>query len=296
VAKVNTRKFRDFFHSIFFISPAYILFAIALIIPFFLSFYYSLTNWDGFSSNVRFVGMDNFIRIITEDNRFASSFWFTTRFTLVCVVLTNVIGLALALALTTSIRSRNWLRTIFFMPNLLGGVLLGFIWQFIFTNSFVSIGSITQISALSTPWLGDSNTAFWGNVIVFVWQASGYLMVIYIAAIQSVDRSLQESAQIDGANGTQVLRKIILPLIAPAFTICLFLSLAWGFKSFDTIFALTQGGPFNSTESVTINIYREAFGMNNAGVGTAKALIFFVLIASISLIQVAITKKREVHM
>jgi raffinose/stachyose/melibiose transport system permease protein len=295
VVKVKTRKLREFYHSFIFISPAYILFAIALIIPFFLSFYYSMTEWDGLNPEV-FIGLDNFTYTIMEDTRFANSFWFTTRFTVVCVILSNVVGLALALILTSSIRTRNILRTIFFMPNLLGGILLGFIWQFIFTNSIVSIGALTNISSLNTPWLGDAKTAFWGNVIVFVWQACGYLMVIYIAAIQSVDRSLQESALIDGANGLQMLRKIILPLIVPAFTICLFLSIAWGFKSFDTIFALTQGGPFNSTESVTINIYREAFSMSNFGVGTAKALIFFVMIATITIIQVTITKKREVHM
>jgi raffinose/stachyose/melibiose transport system permease protein len=293
--RLATKKWRDIYHSIFFIAPAYILFTTMLTIPLLLSFYYALTDWNG-ATEANWVGLQNFVRAFTDDPSFANSFWFTARYAFICLILSNIIGIIFALALTTQIRSKNILRTVFFMPNLIGGIILGFIWQFVFTKAVPSIGSATNIGLFNLPWLGDAPTAFWATVIVFVWQMGGYLMVIYIAAIEGVDRSLYESSQIDGANLLQVITKITLPLIAPAFTICIFLSLAWGFKTFDSIYSLTKGGPFGSTESVTINIYEEAFLRNNAGFGTAKALIFFAVIVAVTLIQVAISKRREVQM
>ncbi len=181
------------------------------------------------------------------------------------------------------------------MPNVIGGLLLGFIWQFIFVKGFATIGELTQLAFFQLPWLGDAPTAFWGLIIVSVWQTAGYLMVIYIAGLSNVPRELTEAAYIDGATRFQTLRHITLPMIMPAVTVCLFLTISWAFKMYDLNVSLTQGGPFNSTQSVALNIYEEAFRNNRYGLGTAKALIFFVVVALITLVQVSITKKREVE-
>lgn len=179
------------------------------------------------------------------------------------------------------------------MPNLLGGLLLGFIWQFIFIRGFASIGELTGIPLFELAWLGDQNTAFWGIVIVSVWQGAGYIMLIYIAALQNIPKELIEAAKIDGASRFQVLRNIKIPLVAPAVTICLFLTTASSFKIFDANLSLTNGGPFKSTEMLALNIYTEAFVNNRYGIGEAKALIFFIVVATISILQVTITKKKR---
>ncbi len=211
------------------------------------------------------------------------------------VAISNLIGFSLALLLNTAIKSKNILRTAFFLPNVIGGLLLGFIWQFIFVRGFAAIGELTGISFFQLAWLGDSTTAFWGIVIVFAWQISGYMMVIYIAALQGVDTSLLEAAKIDGANAFTILRRIIVPLILPAFTICFFLTISMAFKIFDLNLSLTGGGPFNSTQSVAINIYQEAFTNNNYGVGSAKANIFFIIVMIFTVVQVSLTKRKEVE-
>jgi raffinose/stachyose/melibiose transport system permease protein len=184
---------------------------------------------------------------------------------------------------------------VFFIPNVIGGLLLGFIWQFIFVKGFAAIGNLTDLSVFKLPWLGDETTAFWGIVIVFAWQISGYMMVIYIAALQGVDQTLLEAARIDGASSWTLLTKIIIPLILPAFTICFFLTISMAFKIFDLNISLTGGGPFNSTQSVAINIYQEAFQNNRYGLGTAKSILFFLVVAIFTTVQVMMTKKREVE-
>ncbi|AIQ50779.1 MULTISPECIES: carbohydrate ABC transporter permease [Paenibacillus] len=281
--------------QLFFVGPALLFFTIVMIIPFVMGMYYSFTDWNGVSGNVAWVGFDNFKMIFTNDSDFWSSFWFTVRFTLLGVVLTNVVGFFLAYFLTKALKTRNMLRTIFFMPNVIGGLLLGFIWQFIFIKGFATMGDLTGWSFFNLPWLGDATTGFWAIVIVFVWQSSGYLMVIYIASLNNVSKEVLEAAQIDGASRSQVLRNIIVPLIMPAVTVGLFLAISWSFKMFDLNLSLTKGGPFKSTESVAMNIYNEAFLNNRYGLGTAKALLFFLIVAIITVIQVRITKSKEVE-
>lgn len=276
-------------------GPASLFFLLVIIIPFAMGMYYSFTNWNGVSGNVEWVGLDNFKQIFTKDTAFATSFWFTIRVTVVCVILTNVAGFFLAYVLTKPLKGRNILRTLFFMPNVIGGLLLGFIWQFIFVKGFATLGELTNIGFFQLPWLGDENTGFWGIVIVFIWQSAGYLMVIYIASINNVSREVLEAAEIDGASRVQVLRSIVLPLIMPAVTICLFLTISWSFKMFDLNLSLTKGGPFRSTESLALNIYVESFQNNRYGLGTAKALIFFIGVAMITLLQVKLTKSKEVE-
>ncbi|MFC5449480.1 carbohydrate ABC transporter permease [Paenibacillus aestuarii] len=278
-----------------FVGPALIFFTLIVLIPFLMSIYYSFTEWNGVTTTVKFNGLSNFKHILLEDEDYRNAFWFTTRLTVTNVILTNLVGFLLALLLTQALKTRNVLRTIFFMPNVIGGLLLGFIWQFIFVKGFATLGDLTHLSFFELPWLGDAPTAFWAIVIVSVWQGSGYLMIIYIAALSNVPKDMVEAAYIDGATRSQVLRNIIIPLIMPAVTVCLFLTISWSFKIFDLNFSLTKGGPFNSTESVSINIYQEAFRNNNYGLGTAKAFVFFIVVAIISTIQVMYTKRKEVE-
>ncbi len=278
-----------------FVGPVFIAFTIVVLVPFFSGIYYSFTDWNGITGEIKWVGLENFQYIFTEDTQFLQSFKLTALYTIVAIILTNTIGFGLALLVTQKLKSSNLLRTVFFMPNLLGGLLLGFIWQFIFIRGFASIGELTGIPLFELAWLGDKNTAFWGIVIVSVWQGAGYIMLIYIAALQNIPKELIEAAKIDGANHFQVLRNIKIPLVAPAVTICLFLTTASSFKIFDANLSLTNGGPFKSTEMLALNIYTEAFVNNRYGIGEAKALIFFIVVATISIIQVMITKKKEVE-
>ncbi|MDO3675777.1 carbohydrate ABC transporter permease [Paenibacillus ehimensis] len=281
--------------QIVFVGPAFLFFSLIVLVPFLMSMYYSFTEWNGVTSNVKWIGLDNFKQILTTDKDFHKAFWFTTRFTVTNVLLANLLGFGLALLLSQALKTRNVLRTVFFLPNVIGGLLLGFIWQFIFIKGFSTIGELTQIAFFQLPWLGDAPTAFWGLIIVSVWQTAGYLMVIYIAGLANVPKELTEAATIDGATRWQALRHITIPMIMPSVTVCLFLTISWAFKMYDLNVSLTQGGPFNSTQSVALNIYEEAFRNNRYGLGTAKAFIFFIVVALITLIQVSVTKKKEVE-
>ncbi|MED3952544.1 sugar ABC transporter permease [Priestia aryabhattai] len=295
---INTKKRKNLKNvGLFalFVGPALLAFCVIVLIPFFTGIYYSFTDWNGVNGTINWVGLDNFKYLFTEDKQFQQSFWITTKYTVVAIILTNVVGFVLAILVTQMLKTRNILRTVFFMPNLIGGLLLGFVWQFIFVKGFASIGQITGISLFELPWLGDAKTAFWGIVIVSVWQGAGYIMLIYTAALQNVPQELIEAAKIDGASRWQILRHITIPMIAPAVTVCLFLTISWSFKVFDVNLSLTNGGPFKSTEMLALNIYTEAFVNNRYGLGEAKALIFFIVVAAITIIQVTYTKKKEVE-
>lgn len=293
--KITNQRWKSILNYATFVGPALLFFIGIQIIPFIMGVYYSFTSWNGVSTVVELVGFENYKRIFTNDLAFFNSFLFTTKFMLAAVIISNLIGFGFALLLNSALKTRNLLRTVFFIPNVIGGLLLGFIWQFIFVRGFASIGNLTGLSFFQLPWLGDEKTAFWGIVIVFAWQISGYMMVIYIAALQGVDNNVLEAAKIDGASNLRILTRIIIPLILPAFTICFFLTISMAFKIFDLNISLTGGGPFNSTQSVAINIYQEAFQNNRYGLGTAKSIIFFVAIAIFTTTQVWITKKREVE-
>ncbi|MFB5268796.1 carbohydrate ABC transporter permease [Paenibacillus enshidis] len=292
---MHRAKISQLQQQLVFVGPSTLFFAIIIVIPFLLGMYYSFTDWNGVSNQAGWVGLDNFRRILLEDAKFRTAFWFTVRFTVAGVVLSNVLGFILAYFLTKPLKSRNVLRTVFFMPNVIGGLLLGFIWQFIFVKGFSSLGAATGLSFFKLPWLGDEATAFWGIIIVFIWQTAGYLMVIYISSLTNVPQDILEAASIDGASRMQVLRQIMIPLIMPAVTVCLFLAISWSFKMFDLNLSLTKGGPFGSTESVALNIYNEAFVNNRYGLGTAKAFVFFIIVALVTSLQVRLTKSREVE-
>lgn len=281
--------------QVVFLGPCLLFFLTIVVTPFILGFYYSSTDWNGLDlDKAVWTGAANWRRIFLNDDKFWDSLFFTLRFTVISVVAANVLALLLAFMLMTTLKTKKLLRTVFFMPNVIGGILLGYIWQFIFTKGFATIGEITGISFFQLPWLGTPGTGFWGLVIVFVWQTAGYMMVIYIAALAGIPKDLIEAAQIDGARAPQLFKSVYVPLIMPAITICLFLTTSNAFKMFDLNLSLTKGGPGTSTQSLAYNIYAEALINNRYGLGTAKALLFFAAVSLITVTQVWITKRKEV--
>ena len=276
-----------------FLTPVLVSLFLVVLVPLALGIFYSFTDWNGIQTTA-FVGFQNYIDIFKEEE-FLDALWFTVKFSIVSIILINVIGLALALIVTSRIKSSNFLRTIFFMPNLIGGLILGFIWQFIFTKAFDAVGVALGYEGLQ-GWLSTTSTGFWGLVILMSWQKAGYIMIIYISYLEGVPEELTEAAEIDGANYFQKLRAIIFPLVAPAFTVSMFLTLSNTFKLYDQNLSLTAGGPYNSTQMVAMEIFQTAFKESDMAYGSAKAVIFFLIVASISLTQVYISKKREVEL
>lgn len=278
-----------------FVGPVLLAFIIVVIVPMITGIYYSFTDWNGIGNDANWVGLKNYTKIFTEDKDFLNAFLFTAKFALVSLITINVIGFGLALLMTKGLKLTNFFRSIFFMPNMIGGLILGFVWQFIFTKGFDSLGKLLDWSFLR-GWLSDPTTGFWGLVILMSWQMSGYMMVIYIAAIENIPESSLEAAKIDGANAWQRLRYIIMPLVAPAFTVGLFLTLSNSFKLYDQNLSLTAGGPHNSTQMLAMNIYNTAFKFNKLGLAQAKAVIFLITVAVITLTQIYYSKRREVEM
>lgn len=272
-------------YFLLFALPTLIVFFITFIIPFILGIGLSFTKWNSTFLDASFNGFNNYIEAF-KDTTFLNAFWFTTRFTIVSVITINVFAFLLALLLTSKIKGKSALRSVFFMPNLIGGVVLGYIWQ-------VIINAVLNNYGLTLTM--DAKYGFWGLVILMNWQLIGYMMIIYIAGIQTVDNELIEAAKVDGANAFQRLRHIIIPSVMPAITICLFLTLSNSFKLYDQNMALTAGGPMHTTEMLALNIVDTIYNQRLPGVGQAKAVIFFILISIISLIQVKITRRKEVE-
>lgn len=275
-----------------FLAPVLISLFFVVVLPLIFGIYYSFTDWNGIFLT-KFVGFKNYIAVF-QNTSFFNALWFTVKFAVVSIVMENVIGLGLALLVIQKFKGNNLLRTIFFMPNLIGGLILGFIWQFIFVKAFAAIGGLIGVKAMES-WLATPSTGFWGLVILMSWQYAGYIMVIYIAYLENVDRELIEAAEIDGANAWQRFYQITVPMIAPAFTVNLFLTLSNSFKLYDQNLSLTAGGPYNSTQMLAMDIYNTAFSQNNMALGQSKAVIFFLIVAIISLTQVYYSKKKEVE-
>ncbi|MFG6147704.1 carbohydrate ABC transporter permease [Halobacillus sp. B23F22_1] len=276
-----------------FLTPVLLGLSIVVVIPFLYGLVYSFTDWNGLRAD-QFIGWQNYIRLFQEDE-FMQAVWFTTKFAFVTVILLNLFGLGLALIVTRNIKSGNLLRTIFFMPNLIGGLILGFIWQFIFISVFGDIGGLTGIEGFN-GWLSTANTGFWGIVILTCWQMAGYIMIIYIAYLENIPKDLIEAAKIDGASAFQRFKNITFPLVAPAFTISMFLTLSMSFKIYDQNLSLTNGGPANQTQMVAMDIVNTAFSDNDMAYAQAKAVIFFLIVSVVALTQVYYNKKREVQM
>ncbi len=279
-----------------FVLPLVFIFTTVVIIPFLIGIGYSFFSWDGMALNPKvFVGLDNYIQLFT-DTRFLESAAHTTIFTIVAIIFINVLGLTFALIVTSRLKTRNVARTLLFMPYLIGGLILGYIWKFIFTDAFSTIGELTGLDTIFFNWLLNPNFALAAMIIVATWQMAGYIMIIYITGIQGIPDDVIEAAQMDGAGFFATLFRIKFPLIMPSFTICLFMTLSNCFKIFDVNFSLTGGGPSQATEMFAMNIYNEIFSLNNYGYGQAKAILFFIVVGAVTLIQVSFTKKKEVTM
>ncbi|HHU19667.1 MAG TPA: sugar ABC transporter permease [Bacilli bacterium] len=276
-----------------FLLPALFALVVVVFFPFLYGFYYTFTDWNGLRATT-FLGLDNYFAIFS-DQRFIDSLVFTIKFAITSIVIVNVLGLGLAVLVTQKIKISNGLRTIFFMPNLIGGLILGFIWQFIFISGFDAVGKLFDLSFLQ-GWLSNAETGFWGLVILNVWQYAGYIMIIYISYLQGVPQELLEAAEIDGASAFQRFWRIKFPLVAPAFTVSLFLTLSNAFKLYDQNLALTNGGPYGSTEMLAMEIYNTAFSRYDMAYAQSKAVIFFILVAVVALTQVYVNKKREVEL
>jgi len=288
-------KNKNIWYGIF-TMPLFLIFLIVVVVPFVIGIYYSFISWDGIPSNPKvFVGLDNYTAFL-QDKRFLASAWNTMKFTIFALISVNLLGLLFALLVTAGFKTSNLVRTLLFMPNLIGGLILGYIWRFIFTDGFKQLGATTGIDSIFFNWLIDPNYALLALVMVFTWQMAGYTMIIYIAGIQGISDEVMEAAKVDGANIWHRMTKIVFPLLMPSFTVCLFLTLSGAFKIYDVNLSLTNGGPIHSTELFAMNIFNEIFGYGNYGLGQAKAIVFFVIITLVTITQVVITKRREVQM
>jgi len=292
--RVNNRK--QIKYLLLFVMPAFLFYVMFLLIPIVGAGYYSLTDWSPVRQGYSFIGFSNYIEAFTRDPAFINSLLLTLRYTLFVFVLQNVFALGLALLIETRRRTKALFRTIFFLPNMLSLVISALMFRFIFTNVFPEISGWTLLGFMDQSWLGDPNVSFYSILIVALWNGVGYMMIIYLAALQGVPIGLTEAARIDGASSIKRLFKITIPMIMHAITICSFLSLIRAFQIFDVVFRLTGGGPGRSTQVIALNIYEEAFSQNfRYGYANAKAMIFFAIILIITLTQTIIMKKREVE-
>ena len=269
------------------------IFFIVLAVPFGQGLFLTFTDWDGFSYD-KFIGVGNYAKSF-QDPEFWATLTFTLKFVLVSLVAVNAVAFGLALLVTAKLRSKNIFRTFFFVPNLIGGVVLGVIWQFIFNTALVSISSKFGWSIFQSSWLNETDTAFWALIIVTVWQSSGYMMIIYITGLISIEQDVIEAARVDGASALRTLLAIKIPLMAQAFTISLFLTLRGGFMAYDVNVALTGGGPYRTTELISMHIFQDAFAFGNFGTGQSKAVIMFAMVAIAALVQVSVSKRMEVQ-
>ncbi len=268
-----------------FVLPTLIAFLIAFVVPFLMGIYLSFCKFTTVA-NAEFVGLENYVKAFSNKG-FLSALSFTVLFAVVAIVTINVFGFLLALLLTQKIPGRNLFRTIFFMPNLIGGIVLGYIWQAMING---------VLSAFGVTMLMDAKYGYWGLILLMNWQMIGYIMVIYIAGLQNVSSDVLEAARMDGADGLRTLFRVTLPMMMPSITICLFLTISNSFKMFDQNLALTGGGPSGKTTMLALDIYKTFYDkVGFEGVGQAKAVLFFLIVAGIAMVQLRITRRREVE-
>ena len=268
-----------------FVLPTFLAFILGFIAPFIMGIYLSFCKFTTVT-DAKFIGFSNYLKIFTDPS-FVHALWYTALFTVVSVILINVLAFTVALLLTKGFKGTNIFRTVFFMPNLIGGIILGYIWQLLLN------GILLYFNRTLTYF---STYGFWGLIVLMCWQQIGYMMIIYIAGIQNISGDLIEAAKIDGANARQILRNVTIPMVMPSITICTFLTLTNSFKLFDQNLALTNGEPSKMSEMLALNIYNTFYGRTGwEGVGQAKAVVFFILVAIIALAQNKITRRKEVQ-
>ncbi|WP_321028169.1 sugar ABC transporter permease [Eisenbergiella tayi] len=268
-----------------FVLPTFLAFILGFIAPFIMGIYLSFCKFTTVT-DAKFIGFSNYLKIFTDPS-FVHALWYTALFTVVSVILINVLAFTVALLLTKGFKGTNVFRTVFFMPNLIGGIILGYIWQLLLNGILLYFNRTLTYS---------STYGFWGLIILMCWQQVGYMMIIYIAGIQNISGDLIEAAKIDGANSRQILRNVTIPMVMPSITICTFLTLTNSFKLFDQNLALTNGEPSKMSEMLALNIYNTFYGRTGwEGVGQAKAVVFFILVAIIALAQNKLTRRKEVQ-
>lgn len=268
-----------------FALPTMIAFCIGFIIPFIMGIYLAFCEFSTVT-NAKFVGLRNFMMVF-QDETFLHALGFTVLFTIVSMLTINVLAFIVANMLTKGFKGTNIFRTIFFMPNLIGGIVLGYIWQLIINGILSNFGRTLTF---------DASYGFWGMIILMNWQQIGYMMIIYIAGIQNIPKELMEAAKMDGATKWQIMKRVTIPMVMPSITICSFLTLTNSFKLFDQNLALTAGAPSNKSEMLALNIYNTFYGRAGfEGIGQAKAVLFFLMVAGIAIIQLRLTRSKEVQ-
>ncbi len=280
--------------SLTFAGPTLFIFLVVMIVPFFYGVYLTFTNWNGISANYNFVGFKNYATVF-QSGEFWSTFFLTLEYVGLTLLFTNLIAFALAGLLTSGIRGQNAMRSALFTPNLVGGIILGFIWKFIFSTALVYFGKSLHINFLSVSALGNPTGAMWAMVIATVWQYSGYMMIIYIAGFMTIPRTLLEAASIDGASALRRVWSIIVPLMVPSFVICSFLTLQRSFLVYAINLSLTDGGPYNSTMLISFHVYQQAFLFQKYSTGQTEAFVLFVLVAIVTVVQIRFGKGLEVE-
>lgn len=291
----SRRKRKEVLENILYTVPSVILVFLMLYIPFLMSGYYSLTEWNGIAKEPTFIGLQNFKTIFSGSMEFRKALIFTGKYTLVFVILSNVIAIALAVTLTKKFRLVNVVRGVFFIPYIMSMTIVGFIWKFIFTQGFSRLFEMTDWGVWNFSWLGNPNLAFYSVALVGVWQSLGFYIVLYIAGLQAVPKDVLEAATVDGASGRKRFFYVTLPLLGPSITTCIFMSLTNALKVFDIILALTKGGPGGATYSVALQIYKEAFQNNHYGLGSAESIIYFLFVLIVTQIVLRLFSSREVE-
>lgn len=276
------RKKKERLESVLYTIPALLLVSVVFYIPFVMGGYYSLTKWNGIAKEPVFIGFKNYATLFESSSGFLTSLVFTAKYTIFFMILANVLALAIAVALTKKFIGVSVFRSMFFVPYIMSMTIVGFIWKFIFSQGFAVLYEKTSMEFLNWSWLGSGKLAFYSVVFVGVWQALGFYIVLYIAGLQAVPTDVLEAATIDGAGSFKKFFSVTLPLLKPSIITCVFMSLTNSLKVFDIILALTKGGPGEATYSATMDIYREAFQKNNYGLGSAKAIVFFVIVLVIT--------------
>lgn len=275
-----------------FAGPALICFFMVMILPFFYGIYLTMTSWNGISADKLFVGLANYAGIF-EDGQFWRSVAMTILYSGIAVIFLNIMAFCLAYLVTSGIKGQNLFRAGFFTPNLIGGLVLGYIWQFIFARAVVSLGKELDIGFLSSSWLSDPVKALAALIIVSIWQYSGFMMLIYIAGLSGIPKGIIEAGKIDGCGKRQIIRNIIIPQMNSSFIICVFLSITRCFMAYDMNLSLTEGGPFGSTQMAAMYVYRQAFITKDYGLGQTEAIVLFLICAIISVTQVYIGRRKE---
>jgi len=292
---VKNKKAKGIMELLFFSGPALLSVIMITIIPFLMNIYYSVFDWNGISKEMNFVGFNNFVRIFTKDAQFKSSFLFTLQFSIIYIIVINVLAIIIANYLSESYWLSNITRAFYFLPYIISLVAISLIWRFLLGPGFTYLYEWTGIELFGISWLGDPRYALVSVVLISVWQNMGFFMIIYIAGFMAIPNSLLEASSIDGASKIKRFLKIKLPLLMPSVTICIFYSLTFGLKLFDIILVLTKGGPGNATRTVAFDIYNDAFLSNRYGLATAKSLIFFAVVLIVTVIQLRYFKNKEVE-